>query len=168
LRQMTGHISPKHSAERSSNCTAVEECSDMSIDVAERTAAGSSTAGHRCDSCSGYPVSLEFIRSAARQLSPCAPRRSWGFRPFDWFQYRFLSHRREEVCTRSPPGLKGCSPDHPAVYSVAPVARGRADLWRKVVPVLVGCDARYEFPAGRQNPPGCSPCGVSSGTVIAH
>ena len=55
----------------------------------------------------------------------------------------------------------GCSKDHPAAAQVGEVARGRAGPWRKVVPVLVDCDARYEVPTGRQNPWGFSPCGVS-------
>jgi hypothetical protein len=52
----------------------------------------------------------------------------------------------------------GCSPHHPAAGQVA---RGRAGPWRTAVPVLVGCDAPDEFPAGRQNPWGLRPCGVS-------
>ena len=58
----------------------------------------------------------------------------------------------------------GSSSDHPATGEVA---RGRAGPWRKVVPVLVGCDAPDEFPAGRQHPWGYSSRGVSMlGTLL--
>ena len=40
----------------------------------------------------------------------------------------------------------GCSPDHPAARQDGEVARGWAGSWRKVVPVLVGCDAPGEIP----------------------
>jgi hypothetical protein len=56
----------------------------------------------------------------------------------------------------------GCSPQHPPVWYSRSVARGRAGPSRTVVPLLVGCDAPDEFPAGRQHPLGLSPCGVSS------